>query len=53
MKPVVVEPPKKKYVAPKLNDLALEKAKAFLLEQAARGNEEANDLLNLLGQTSA
>jgi len=53
MKPVVLKPRKKTYVAPKLNDVAVEKAKDFLLDQAARGNQEAKDLLNLLRQTSA
>jgi len=53
MKPVPAEPRKKKYIAPKLNDVAVEKAKDFLLDQAARDNQEAKDLLNLLRQTSA
>jgi hypothetical protein len=30
----------------------LNKAKEFLLDQAARGNQEAKDLLNQLRQTS-
>lgn len=44
---------KKQYAAPKLNKVPSEEAKAFLLEGAARGNQEAEDLLNLLRQTSA
>lgn len=48
-----VEPRKKEYAAPKLNELAVEKAKVFLRDQAAQGDEEAKDLLNLLRETSA
>jgi len=48
-----VEPRKKQYAAPKLTELPSDKAKAFLLDQAARGNQEAEDLLNLLRETSA
>jgi len=53
MNPATVEPRKKRYVAPKLNELALEHAKVFLLDQAAQGDQEAKDLLNLLRETSA
>jgi hypothetical protein len=48
-----VETRKKQYAAPKLDVLASEKAKVFLLDQAVRGDQEAKDLLNLLRQTSA
>jgi len=48
-----VETRKKQYAAPKLSDLAVEKAKVFLLDQAARGDQEAKDLLNFLRRNSA
>jgi hypothetical protein len=48
-----VEPQKKKYDAPKLTELAVENAKDVLLDQVARGSQEATDLLNLLRQPSA
>lgn len=53
MNSVSVEQQKKKYAAPKLNDLTVEQAKEFLLDQAARGNQEAKDFLASLRQTSA
>jgi hypothetical protein len=43
---------KKQYAAPKLAELPSDKAKECLVDQAARGNEEAKHLLNLLRQTS-
>ena len=45
-------PQKKKYAAPRVNDLCLEEAKLVLLDQAARGDQNAKDLLNSLKQTS-
>jgi hypothetical protein len=42
----------KQYTRPKLAELPLNKAKEFLLDQAARGNQEAKDLLNQLRQAS-
>jgi hypothetical protein len=47
------ETKKKQYTPPKLNKLPLEKSKEVLLDQVARGNQEAKDLLSLLRQTSA
>jgi hypothetical protein len=49
-----LRPSKKKtqYAAPKLTELSSDITKEFLLDQAARGNQEAKDLLNLLRQTS-
>ena len=44
---------KKEYAAPKLQDLGVEEAKIFLLDEAAHGDEQAKELLNLLRQTSA
>ncbi len=44
---------KKKYAPPKLNELASDKANAFLLDHEAQGNEEAKELLSLLKQASA
>jgi hypothetical protein len=43
---------KKQYAAPKLTELPSDKAKEFLLDQAARSNQDAKDLLDLLRQTS-
>jgi len=44
---------KKQYAAPKLQDLDVEEAKIFLLDEAAHGDHGAEELLNLLRQTSA
>jgi len=44
---------KKQYIPPKAAKLPSDKAKSFLLDQAARGNTEAKDLLNVLRKTSA
>jgi hypothetical protein len=44
---------KKQYAAPKLQDLDIEEAKIFLLDEAAHGDKEAEELLNSLRQTSA
>jgi hypothetical protein len=41
------------YTPPKLTELPSDKAKEFLRDQAAHGNAEAKELLNLLKQTSA
>jgi hypothetical protein len=44
---------KKQYATPKLQDVDVEEAKIFLLDEAAHGDKEAEELLNLLRQTSA
>jgi hypothetical protein len=44
---------KKQYAAPKLQDVDVEEAKIFLLDEAAHGDKEAEELLNLLRHTSA
>jgi hypothetical protein len=47
-----MEPQKKQYVAPRMNELDLEEAKVFLRDQTARDDQHAKDLLDLLEQTS-
>ena len=44
---------KRKYCAPKLRSVVVEKAKVSLLDQADRGDLEAKALLELLRKTSA
>jgi hypothetical protein len=48
-----LEPQKKAYSPPKINDLSAEDIKLFLLDHAIRGNQDAKDLLNSLTPTSA
>jgi len=43
---------KRKYCAPKLSSVVVEKAKVSLLDQADRGDLEAKALLELLRKTS-
>jgi hypothetical protein len=43
---------KKQYAAPKLQSLGVEESKIFLLDEAAHGDQEAKELMNLLRQTS-
>jgi hypothetical protein len=44
--------PEQRYGPPKLNKLPPEKAKQFLEEQAAQGDQGAKDLLAVLSLTS-
>jgi hypothetical protein len=44
---------KKQYAAPKLQGVDVEEAKIFLLDEAAHGDQEAEELLNLVRQASA
>jgi hypothetical protein len=44
---------KTQYAAPKLTELPSDKAKILLMQQAAHGDENAKEILNLLRQTSA
>ncbi len=48
MNPEIATTGKKRYTAPKLNNLASEKAKILLLDKATQGDQQAKDFLDLM-----
>jgi hypothetical protein len=52
MSPGKPMPEAKTYASPSLSKLTPEQAKLLLKSQAAQGNKDAKDLLNLLSQAS-